>query len=220
MQTAEQHVGRSYAAPPRNRREPPPWDPQGDGGALTIGGLWTSITDDNHRRRGDSPQRDSRRAPPGRERYSPVRERSYSRDIAREREWAHRDGSRPDPRSSRAPAEHRRSPSPHRGRRRERSRDQYDTARYQRAQASHLRAEARSRLTAVGGTATGREDIITAKGIMFSCRIVSETGVQTWLEDPLQQGDLDHKDRIGSLIMDMDWRRLSLHTSRFDSVLV
>ena len=219
MQTAEQHAGRSYAAPPRNRREPPPWDPQGDGGALTAGGLWTSVTDHNHRRRGNSPQRDSGRAPPERGRFSPARERSYSRDNAREREW-HRNDSRPDSRSFRAPGYHRRSPSPHRGRRRERSRDQYDTGRYQKAHASQLRTEARSRLSAVGGTATGREDIVTAKGIMFSCHIFSETDVHAWLADPQQQGSLDHKDRIGSLIMDMGWRRLSLHTSRFNSFRV
>ena len=182
---------------PASRRRPPPWAPAGNGTR-------------DHQERGHSLS--------GRHHFSGARSRSYSRDIDRERDHraqrAHRSYDAHEMGASRGfgSALHR-SRSPPRGNRRDASPPRQRSAErrgFSAEQQHHAFSEeqhrlaARDRIEKAQTTPTGRADLETAKGIMFSKKIASNESIDTWAKDATERGDLHHKERLAYLMADLD----------------
>ena len=63
---------------------------------------------------------------------------------------------------------------------------------------------ARDRIEKAQATPTGRADLETAKGIIFSKKIASNESIDAWAKDATERGDLHHKERIAYLMADLD----------------
>lgn len=106
-------------------------------------------------------------------------------------------------RSRSPPRDNRRDASP--PRRRSADRRGFSAERQHRTfSAEQYGLAARERIEEAQSTLTGRADLVTAEGVIFQIKITSQEGIEAWVKDATQRGELHHKMRIACLMADLD----------------